>query len=129
MGGQIAGQSPEIYLIYPQGNFVSASPETPFLQIGENKYGKPILDRIITPTTSLEDAARCALVSLESTIRSNISVGPPVELAMHTFDNIEEPYHIKLALNSPMYKSMQKQWNEGLRRAFSRLPRFEWEDK
>lgn len=127
LGGQIAGQSPEIFLIYPQGNYISASPETPYLQIGENKYGKPILDRMITPATSLEDAARCALVSLDSTIRSNISVGPPVELAMHKVDKIEEPYHLKLTLNSPMYKSMQKQWNEGLSRAFKRLPRFEWE--
>ncbi len=129
LGGQIAGQLPEIYLIYPQGNYISASPETPYLQIGENKYGKPILDRIITPATSLEDAARCALVSLESTIRSNISVGPPVELAIHTRDAIKEPYHQKLTLNSPMYKSMQKQWHAGMRRALSRLPRFEWEDK
>lgn len=129
LGGQIAGQSPEIFLIYPQGNYISASPETPYLQIGENKYGKPILDRIITPGTSLEDAARCALVSLDSTIRSNISVGPPVELAIHNSEAIEEPYHLKLTLNSPMYKSMQKQWNEGLRRAFNRLPRFEWEAK
>ncbi|MDH5472989.1 MAG: proteasome-type protease [Gammaproteobacteria bacterium] len=129
LGGQIAGQEPEIYLIYPQGNYISASPETPYLQIGENKYGKPILDRIITPSTSLEDAARCALVSLDSTIRSNISVGPPVELAIHTCDELEEPYYLKLTLNSPMYKSMQKQWNEGLRRAFNRLPRFEWEEK
>lgn len=127
LGGQITGQSPEIYLIYPQGNYISASPETPYLQIGENKYGKPILDRIITPTTSLEDAARCALVSLESTIRSNISVGPPVEMAMHSSDAFEAPYHLKLTLNSPMYKSMQKQWNEGLHRVFNRLPRFEWE--
>jgi putative proteasome-type protease len=129
LGGQIAGQPPEIFLIYPQGNYISASPETPYLQIGENKYGKPILDRIITPSTSVEDAARCALVSLDSTIRSNISVGPPVELAIHTLDAIEEPYHLKLTLNSPMYKSLQKQWNEGLRRAFKRLPRFEWEAK
>ena len=129
LGGQIAGQPPEIFLIYPQGNYISASPETPYLQIGENKYGKPILDRIITPTTTLEDAARCALVSLDSTIRSNISVGPPVELAIHAYDTIEEPYHLKLTLNSPMYKSLQKQWNEGLRRAFNRLPRFEWEEK
>ena len=127
LGGQIAGQTSEIFMIYPQGNYVSASPETPYLQIGENKYGKPILDRIITPSTSLEDAARCALVSLDSTIRSNISVGPPVELAIHTADAIVEPYYLKLTLNSPMYKSLQKQWNEGLRRAFKRLPRFEWE--
>ncbi|MCB1985287.1 MAG: peptidase [Burkholderiales bacterium] len=129
LGGQITGQSPEIYLIYPQGNYISASPETPYLQIGENKYGKPILDRIITPATSLEDAARCALVSLESTIRSNISVGPPIELAIHTRDAIQEPYHQKLTLNSPMYKSTQKQWHTGMHRALSRLPRFEWEDK
>lgn len=129
LGGQIAGQSPEIYLIYPQGNYISASPETPYLQIGENKYGKPILDRIITPATSLEDAARCALVSLESTIRSNISVGPPLELAIHTSDVFKTPYHQKLTLNSPMYKSMQKQWNEGMHRALGRLPRFEWELK
>lgn len=129
LGGQISGQPPEIYLIYPQGNYISASPETPYLQIGENKYGKPILDRIISPSTTLEDAARCALVSLDSTIRSNISVGPPVELAIHTCDALEEPYHLKLTLNSPMYKSLQKHWNEGLRRAFNRLPRFEWEAK
>ena len=129
LGGQIAGKAPEIYLIYPQGNYISASPETPYLQIGENKYGKPILDRMISPSTTLEDAARCALVSLDSTIRSNVSVGPPVELAIHTIDEIEDPYYLRLTLNSPMYKSMQKQWNEGLRRAFNRLPRFEWEGK
>ncbi len=128
-GGQIAGQSPEIYLIYPQGNCISASPETPYLQIGENKYGKPILDRIITPTTSLEDAARCALVSLESTVRSNISVGPPLELAIHHTDTLSEPVRLKLTLNSPLYKSLQKRWNEGLHRAFNRLPRFDWEEK
>lgn len=127
LGGQIAGKTPEIYLIYPQGNYISASPETPYLQIGENKYGKPILDRIISSSTSLEDAARCALVSLDSTMRSNISVGPPVELAIYSQDSLAEPHHQKLSLNSPLYKSLQKRWNEGLRRVFNRLPRFEWE--
>lgn len=129
LGGQIAGQEPEIYLIYPQGNYISASLETPYLQIGENKYGKPILDRIITPNTTLEDAARCALVSLESTIRSNISVGPPLELAIYTTNSIKQPYHLKLTLNSPLYKSLQKKWNDSLRQAFNKLPRFEWENK
>ncbi len=127
LGGQIAGQPPEIFLIYPQGNHISASPETPYLQIGENKYGKPILDRIITPETSLEDAARCALVSLDSTIRSNISVGPPVELCLHTAGSIVAPYHTRLTLSSPMYKTLYKSWNEGLRQAFASLPRFDWE--
>lgn len=128
LGGQIVGKEPEIYLIYPQGNYISASPETPFLQIGENKYGKPILDRIIGPTTTLEDAARCALVSLDSTMRSNISVGPPLELAIYEANSIEGPRHITLTLNSPMYKSLQKRWNEGLKRSFNRLPRFDWEE-
>ncbi len=127
LGGQIAGQNSEIYLIYPQGNYITASPETPYLQIGENKYGKPILDRIISGQTSLEDAARCAIVSLDSTIRSNISVGPPIELAIHQHNHIGEMYHNTLSPNSLMYKSLQKQWNEGLKRAFNRLPRFEWE--
>ena len=129
IGGQIAGQEPGLYLVYPQGNYISASPETPYLQIGESKYGKPILDRIITSTTTLEDAARCTLVSLDSTIRSNISVGPPVELGIYEADSLDEPKHLKLSLNSPMYKSMQKRWNEGLQRAFKRLPRFDWEDR
>lgn len=127
LGGQIVGQPCELFLIYPQGNYISASPETPYLQIGENKYGKPILDRIICANTTLEDAARCAIVSLDSTIRSNISVGPPIELAIHTNNVIEEPYHNSLTVNSMMYKSLQKQWNEGLKRAFNRLPRFDWE--
>lgn len=128
LGGQIGDAEPGIYLIYPEGNTISASPETPYLQIGETKYGKPILDRIITPATSLEDAARCSLVSLDSTIRSNISVGPPLELSIYEGDSLEEPWHSRLTLNSPMYKTMQKRWNEGLRRAFQRLPRFEWEE-
>ncbi|MBT0587287.1 peptidase [Alteromonas oceanisediminis] len=127
LGGQIKGQRNEIFLIYPQGNFISASAETPYLQIGENKYGKPILDRLITASTSLEDSARCAIVSLDSTIRSNISVGPPVELAIHRDGVIEPLYHSVMGPNSMMYKSVQKQWNEGLKRAFKRLPRFEWE--
>jgi putative proteasome-type protease len=128
LGGQLQGQASEIYLIYPQGNYISASPETPYLQIGENKYGKPILDRIITTDTSLEDAARCALVSLDSTIRSNVSVGPPLELAVHKDSEIKQPFYSKLTFSSPMYKEMRKQWNKGLREAFDQLPRFDWEE-
>ena len=127
LGGQIEGQSPEIYLIYPQGNCISASPETPYLQIGENKYGKTILDRLIATNTSIEDAARCALVSLDSTVRSNISVGPPLELAIHRAGQMEKPFHQKLVLNSPLYRSLQKKWSDGLLRAFQKLPRFDWE--
>ncbi len=127
LGGQLKGQQHDIYLIYPEGNYISASADTPYLQIGENKYGKPILDRIITMDSSLNNAARCALVSLDSTMRSNISVGPPFELAMYTGDSLAEPRQLSLKLASPYYKSLQKSWNEGLKRAFTRLPRFDWE--
>ncbi len=127
LGGQIHGRGHDIYLIYPQGNYISASPETPFLQIGESKYGKPILDRIIRSDTPLNDAARCALVSLDSTMRSNISVGPPIELAFYKKDDLELERHALLDLNTPFFRRMQRRWNDGLRRAFNGLPRFEWE--
>jgi putative proteasome-type protease len=127
LGGQIAGRTPKIFQIYPQGNYITASDETPYLQIGESKYGKPILDRVIRAETTLEDAARCALVSLDSTMRSNISVGPPVELAICPTDSFCLSQHISLKYGTPLYASLQKRWNEGLRRAFERLPRFDWE--
>jgi len=127
LGGQILGRDPNIYMIYPQGNYISASTETPYLQIGETKYGKPILDRIVRAETSLEDAARCALVSIDSTMRANISVGPPVDVAIYRRDELAVNRQITLDYGSPMLRVMQKRWNEGLRRAFERLPRFEWE--
>jgi putative proteasome-type protease len=127
LGGQIHGRDPGIYLIYPQGNYISASNDKPYLQIGETKYGKPILDRIIRPETSLEDAARCALVSIDSTMRANISVGPPVELVIYKRDELEIGRRVSLDYDTPMFRDMQKRWNEGLRRAFDRLPRFDWE--
>ena len=129
LGGQIAGSPHEIYLIYPQGNYIAASPETCYLQIGESKYGKPILDRIITPDTLLEEAARCALVSLDSTMRANISVGPPLELAFYRKDQLALERHVILESNSPLFRRIQNRWNDGLRRAFNGLPRFEWEPK
>jgi len=127
LGGQIQGRDPNIYLIYPEGNYITASPETPYLQIGETKYGKPILDRIIRPETSLEDAARCALVSIDSTMRANISVGPPVELAIYGRDSLALNRRLSFDYGTPFFSSLQKSWNKGLRRAFNQLPRFDWE--
>jgi len=129
LGGQIRGQPHEIYLIYPPGNYIAASPETPYLQIGESKYGKPILDRIVAAETNLEDAARCALVSLDSTMRSNISVGPPLEIAFYRRDQLILQQHLVLHNNSPLIRRVQRRWNDGLRRAFDDLPRFDWESK
>ncbi len=127
LGGQIAGQSHEIYLIYPQGNYINASPSTPYLQIGETKYGKPILDRMAEAKTSLEDAARCALVSLDSTMRSNISVGPPVEVGIYRADTFKIGHHLNLNSSSQLYSGIQKHWSESIRAGFNSLPRFDWE--
>ncbi|MEH6710963.1 MAG: 20S proteasome subunit A/B [Paraglaciecola polaris] len=127
LGGQIAGQACEIFLIYPQGNFISASAETPYLQIGESKYGKPILDRIISSDLSLSDAARCAVISLDSTMRSNVSVGPPLELALHKQGVFQAPEHLVLEGNSADYQSLQAYWNEGMKSAFNQLPKLDWD--
>jgi len=129
LGGQIAGQPPEIYLIYPQGNYISASNAKPYLQVGETKYGKPILDRIIRPETSLEDAARCALISLDSTARSNVSVGPPFELIFYRTETCTIQEHIVLEGDSPLYAAFRNSWSDGLKNAFKGLPRFEWESR
>ncbi|MGB8274509.1 MAG: proteasome-type protease [Alphaproteobacteria bacterium] len=126
LGGQVGERPHNIYLIYPQGNYITASAETPFLQIGETKYGKPILDRIIKPETSLEDAARCALVSLDSTMRSNISVGPPIDLVTYRKDTFKLEHAMSFDAGSDFLRTLQESWGAGLRRAFSELPRLEW---
>lgn len=128
-GGQIAGQKPEIYMIYPQGNHIHESSTHPFLQIGETKYGKPILDRVIRSDTPLEQAARCALVSINSTIRSNLTVGPPVELLIYRADALDGGRRLSLADDHPYYRALCDAWNEGLRQALNNLPPFEWENQ
>ncbi|HZR34311.1 MAG TPA: peptidase [Nevskia sp.] len=129
LGGQIQGEEPAIYLIYPLGNCIAASPETPFLQIGEIKYGKPILDRFVRPHVQLEDAARCALVSLDSTMRSNISVGPPVDLSLLPRDALKITHSLRLDLDTPYYSQLKETWARQLENAVRSLPRFEWEQQ
>jgi putative proteasome-type protease len=127
LGGQIAYEEPALYLIYPEGNCISASPETPYIQIGESKYGKPILDRIVRPNVSLEDAARCALVSLDSTMKSNLTVGPPLDLAIVPRDALRVTHKERFDLDTPFYGALRKSWGDLLVRSFMELPRFEWE--
>lgn len=127
LGGQIAGQEHEIFMIYPQGNHIHESSTHPFLQIGETKYGKPILDRVIRHDTSLEQAARCALVSINSTIRSNLTVGPPVELLIYTANMIDGGRRLIFEEDDPYYRALGDAWNEGLRQALNNLPPFDWE--
>lgn len=128
LGGQIAGQEHGLYLIYPQGNYFSASPQTPYLQIGETKYGKPALDRIAEPGLSLENAARLCVVSLDATSRSNVTVGPPFEVAIYSKDSLTLSHRLKLTADSPALRSLSHSWNEGIRGVFDHLPRFDWEE-
>ena len=128
IGGQIAGGEPEIYMVYPQGNYIYESPQHPFLQIGETKYGKPILDRVIRSDTSLERAARCALVSMNSTVRSNVTVGPPIELQLYPRDALSEGRRLKLGDDDAYARKVAERWNEGLLKALDHLPCFPWEE-
>lgn len=127
LGGQIAGERPGLYMIYPMGNCIATSPETPYLQIGESKYGKPILDRILRPETKLEDAARCALVSLDSTIRSNLSVGLPVDLILVRTNDLRITQQLRLEGDTPLYAEIHDSWSHKLASAVRTLPRFPWE--
>jgi putative proteasome-type protease len=127
LGGQISGEDHGLYLIYPQENYFAASRETPYLQIGENKYGKPALDRIAKLRLSLEDAARLCIVSLDATSRSNVTVGPPFEVAIYPRDTMALSHRLRLDADSELLKRMSQSWNRGICRAFEGLPRFEWE--
>jgi len=127
LGGQLQGFPPELFLIYPEGNYISASEENPFVQIGEAKYGKPILDRIICPELPLSDAARCALVSIDSTVRSNLSVGPPIELLYYKNNSYDLKHRRVFHENDEYLKSLKESWNVGLQTVFDSLPRFDWE--
>lgn len=127
LGGQIAGQPHGLYLIYPEGNYFAASPETPYLQIGENKYGKPALDRIANPGIALEDGARLCVVSLDATSRSNVTVGPPFEVAIYAKDTLTLTHRLKLTADHPALRALSTSWNEGIRNVFNGLPRFDWE--
>lgn len=126
LGGEIFGAKMRMYLIYPAGNYIETSSRTPFLQIGESKYGKPILDRVIMMDTPLAEASLCALVSMESTIRSNLTVGPPVELQIYTAGSLEPGQYTSFSADSRYWRKLRKSWNAEVREAFRRLPPVDW---
>ncbi|MEL6814096.1 MAG: proteasome-type protease [Cyanobacteria bacterium J06598_3] len=126
VGGQMAGETPGMYLVYSQGNFIEATPETPFLQIGETKYGKPILDRTVDFETPLNRAAKTALLSLDSTMRSNISVGPPIDMVLYETDALEIRDRVRLQENDLYLQKMREYWEEALAEASSNLPDIGW---
>ncbi|MBO6556026.1 MAG: peptidase [Pseudomonadales bacterium] len=126
VGGQIGLGKHEAFLVYPQGNHITTSRDTPFLQIGESKYGKPILDRIITPEISMETAALCALVSMDSTMRSNLSVGPPIEVLMYDVNALSDQKRFRFEEDSEYLRQLKSSWDERLREAFNNLPPVTW---
>jgi putative proteasome-type protease len=123
LAGQIRGQDHDLYLIYPQGNPLRATEDSPFLQIGECKYGRPILDRGVRyDGTTLDDAARYALISLDSTMRSNVTVGPPIDLLVYCRDALRITRHRRFHAKDPDLLAIQTHWEQALRKAVQELP-------
>jgi putative proteasome-type protease len=126
LGGQIKGEEPRLFHIYSAGNFIESSIDTPYFQIGESKYGKPIIDRVISRSSSLAQAAKCALVSMDSTIRSNLSVGPPLDLAIIKRDEYKLATHISIDMDNEYFKMIRERWGFALQEVFSELPNPNW---
>lgn len=122
VGGQIRGEEPRLFLIYPQGNFIEASEDTCYFQIGEAKYGKPILDRVIHYDTSLNAAAKCVLISFDSTIRSNLSVGLPIDMLWLPRDQFAPSLVHRFERDDPYFSGLSQAWSRGLREVFAGLP-------
>ncbi len=127
IGGQIRGQDLELYMVYPQGNFIRPADSKPYLVIGEVKYGKPILDRVITPNVSIGDASRCALISMDSTLKSYLTVGPPIVIAVYKKDQKKISYLKCLNTNDEDYSKVCDKWSDKVLQVFDTFPKFSWE--
>ncbi len=126
VGGQLKGEPPRLFRIYAEGNFIEAGDDTPFLQTGEAKYGKPIIDRVISPDTTLADATKCILVSFDSTMRSNLSVGMPIDLVCYERDSLEIRKRRRFHEGDEYFATLSADWSEGVRKVFRELPELEW---
>jgi len=126
IGGQIRGEPARLFNVYGEGNFIEATPDTCYFQTGETKYGKPIIDRVIKRTTSLLDATKCTIVSFDSTMRSNISVGLPIDLLVYEADSLRIKMQRRIEESDPYFQMVHVQWGEGLRRVFAQLPDPDW---
>jgi putative proteasome-type protease len=126
LGGQVRGEPPRLFSIYSAGNFIEATADTTYFQIGESKYGKPIIDRVLRRSSSLNEAAKCALISMDSTIRSNLSVGPPLDLVMVKRDRYETARHMSIDADNEYFRGIRNRWSEALREAFAELPDPDW---
>jgi putative proteasome-type protease len=126
VGGQIRGEPARLFHVYSEGNFIEASPDTPYFQIGETKYGKPIIDRVVHRGTTLTDAVKCVLVSFDSTMRSNISVGLPIDLLVSHNDSFGVTLQRRIDDTDAYFQMIHREWGEGLRRVFAQLPNPDW---
>lgn len=125
LGGQIAGSEPRLFMIYPEGNFVEASDETPYFQIGETKYGRPILVRAHDPDMSFAEAVKLLMVSFDSTVKANLSVGLPLDLLLYEKDSIDILKQTRIEEDDPYYSEISANWGEALKAAFASLPKYE----
>ena len=124
LGGQINGAEPRLFLIYPEGNFIEASDDNPFFQIGETKYGKPILVRAYDPEMTFEDTVKLLLVSFDSTVKSNLSVGLPFDIMLYERDSFEIHKRTRIEADDPVYHQISSGWGNALREAFVSLPTY-----
>lgn len=126
LGGQIGGQAQRLFMVYAAGNFIEATADTPFLQIGEHKYGKPILDRVLTPETTLVDGVKLALISMDSTLRSNLTVGMPLDLLVYREGTQRVTLRKRITEEEPYFRSLREGWSDSLREAYRALPAPDW---
>ncbi len=126
VGGQIKGEEPRLFMIYAQGNFIEAMTDTPYFQIGESKYGKPIIDRVVRPETPLREAVKSALVSFDSTMKSNLSVGLPIDVLILRRDQFAPALRHRVTEDDEYFDSLRTRWGQGLRKVFSELPEPDW---
>ena len=126
VGGQIKGEAPRLFQVYPQGNFIESSRDTSYLQIGETKYGKPIIDRVVNYDSPLKDVAKCLLVSFDSTMRSNLSVGLPIDLLGYEKDRLRVTLRRRFAEGDAYFREISQFWSAGLRRVFADAPDVSW---
>lgn len=128
VGGQIKGRRMRLFQVYSAGNYIEATEDTPYMQIGESKYGKPILERVVTPEMDLLQAAKCALVSIDSTIRSNVAVAMPIDIMIMKADECRVAIQHRIKPEDPYYTRISKEWGEGLGNLFNDLPPPPWFD-
>ena len=125
-GGQIKGEGMRLFQVYSAGNFIEATPETPYFQIGESKYGKPVLDRVLTPETPLDEAAKCALVSMDSTLKSNLSVGLPLDLVVYEVGRYATEKVVCIDEHNPYFRMLHDSWGQKLREVFDSIEDPAW---